>query len=212
MLCARKLELSSLAFPLISSGTFGFPKDQVLEIAIAAIRDFLEILDGNMDVTLCVFDRKSYELSRKYDLEQFLTQVGSADTSCAPHGTEKADSLEDWLLRQNDSFAVTLLKLIDKKNMTDVDCYKKAQISKKTFWKINNDPHYKPSKQTVIAFAIALELSLKETESFLKTVGFSLSHSNTFDMIIEYYISNEIYDLYEINAALYRYGQACIGC
>ena len=74
--------------------------------------------------------------------------------------------------------------LIDKKNMTEVQCYKKANVSKKTFWKINNDPNYKPSKQTVIAFAIALELTLAETKDLLRTVGFTLSHSNTFDMII----------------------------
>lgn len=225
MLLAKRLGLSSIAFPLISSGAFGFPKDQVLEIAIAAIRDVQEILNADMDVTLCVFDRKSYELSRKYDLEQFLSYAKKPDyfdsvckmsamseCLCAPAMAANADNLEDWLEKQDDSFAVTLLKLIDKKGMTDVACYKKAQISKKTFWKINNDPHYKPSKQTVIAFAIALELTLDETEQFLRTVGFSLSHSNTFDMIIEYYITHEIYDLYEINAALYRYDQVCIGC
>lgn len=226
MLRAKKMGLSSLAFPLISSGTFGFPKDQVLEIAISAIRDFQESVSDDLDITLCVFDRRSYELSRKYDLEQFLAQADAEDFCCdavcampmlaesmlAPQKAAKAGNLENWLKQQDDSFAVTLLKLIDKKGMTDVACYKKAQISKKTFWKINNDPHYKPSKQTVIAFAIALELSLEETEQFLRTVGFSLSHSNTFDMIIEYYITNEIYDLYEINAALYRYDQVCIGC
>lgn len=225
MLCAKKFGISSVAFPLISSGAFGFPKDQVLEIAISAIRDFRETMSGDLDVTLCVFDRKSYELSRKYDLEQFLAQSYEKDTfdsvcampmmsasAPAPRKAAKADDLEDWLQQQDDSFAVTLLKLIDRKGMTDVECYKKAQISKKTFWKINNDAHYRPSKQTVIAFAIALELNLEETEQFLRTVGFSLSHSNTFDMIIEYYITNEIYDLYEINAALYRYDQVCIGC
>lgn len=90
--------------------------------------------------------------------------------------------------------------------------YKKAQVTKNTFWKINNNPNYRPSKQTVIAFAIALELTLEETQQFLRTVGFTLSHSNTFDMIIEYYIVNGIDDIYEINAALYRYDQVCLGC
>ncbi len=98
-----------------------------------------------------------------------------------------------------------LLKLIDKKGMSDVQCYKKANVSKGTFWKINNDPKYKPSKATVLAFAIALELSLDETELLLKTVGLSLSHSNVFDLIIEFYITNGNYDIYEINAALFKY-------
>lgn len=233
MLQAAKLNLSSVAFPLISSGTFGFPKDRVLEIAISAIRDFQENAAEELDVTLCVFDRKSYELTQQRDLEQFLQRgklprahfsmpkfaspvmrevCADVCESAMPCPAAQAEDLEAWLRQQDDSFAVTLLKLIDKKGMTDVACYKKAQISKKTFWKINNDPHYKPSKQTAIAFAIALELTLKETEQFLRTVGFSLSHSNTFDMIIEYYITHEIYDLYEINAALYRYDQVCIGC
>ena len=130
-----------------------------------------------------------------------------AELSCAP-----SDTLDEWLKQQDDSFAVTLLKLIDKRHMTDVQCYKRANVSKKTFWKINNDPKYKPSKPTVIAFAIALELDLQETEALLKTVGFSLSHSNTFDMIIEFYIQQKIYDIFEINSALYKYDQICLGC
>lgn len=252
MFRAKQLGAESIAFPLISSGAFGFPKDQVLEIAIAAIRDFQQTMSGELDVTLCIFNRRAYELSRKYDLEQFLAQTAEKEcapaseaprTSCplptsgrqkklknrveeasapeememlcalatAPAATAELN-LDDWLKKQDDTFAVTLLKLIDKKGMTDVECYKKAQVTKNTFWKINNNPTYRPSKQTVIAFAIALELTLEETEQFLKTVGFSLSHSNTFDMIIEYYISNGIYDLYEINAALYRYDQMCLGC
>ena len=130
-----------------------------------------------------------------------------AELSCAP-----SDTLDEWLKQQDDSFAVTLLKLIDKRHMTDVQCYKRANVSKKTFWKINNDPKYKPSKPTVIAFAIALELDLQETEALLKTVGFSLSHSNTFDMIIEFYIQQRIYDIFEINSALYKFDQVCLGC
>ena len=130
-----------------------------------------------------------------------------------PIATEDfCDNLDDWLKMQDDTFAVTLLKLIDKKNMTEVQCYKKANVSKKTFWKINNDPNYKPSKQTVIAFAIALELTLAETKDLLRTVGFTLSHINTFDMIIEFYIQHKVYDIYEINSALYKFDQICLGC
>lgn len=218
---AEKLGAGSIAFPLISSGTFGFPKEQVLKIAIDAIRDFQQYAADAPEVVLCIHDRTSYELECKHELECFLAgedEVCLCDASdgfampCAPRMAMPAETLEDWLQKQDDSFAVTLLKLIDRKGMTDVECYKKAQISKKTFWKINNDALYRPSKQTVLAFAIALELTLDETEQFLKTVGFSLSHSSTFDMIIEYYITNGIYDLYEINAALYRYDQMCIGC
>ena len=233
LLKAGEMGLSSIAFPLISSGTFGFPKDQVLSIATTAIRDYLTVTDGELRVLLCVYDKTAYEISRRVELERFLSSAdGMTKTALAPGSRfkgavmrEEADSvcygampceapqsLNDWLKHQDDTFAVTLLKLIDRKHMTEVQCYKRANVSKKTFWKINNDPKYRPSKPTVLAFAIALELNLQETEDLLRTVGFSLSHSSTFDMIIEFYIRQGIYDIYEINAALYQFDQVCLGC
>lgn len=231
LLKAGELGLSSVAFPLISSGTFGFPKDRVLSIATAAIRDYLTVTDGELAVYLCIYDRDAYKISRRGELERFIQASGeesflecksarlSVEDSlcfealpCEARSCEAPEDLGAWLKNQDDSFAVTLLKLIDRKNMTEVQCYKRANVSKKTFWKINNEPKYKPSKQTVLAFAIALELTLEETEDLLRTVGFSLSHSNTFDMIIEFYIRRGIYDIYEINAALYQFDQICLGC
>lgn len=235
---AVELGAESIAFPLISAGTFGFPKDRVLSVAAEAIRDFLSLRDEDMRVFLCVYDRNAYRVSRRGELERFLNSARMEPLSKAmpmpesrsqqiamPKRVESAayeeamsceapapQSLEDWLKHQDDTFAVTLLKLIDKKHITEVQCYKRANVSKKTFWKINNDPKYKPSKPTVLAFAIALELSLSETEDLLRTVGFSLSHSSTFDMIIEFYIRKGIYDIYEINAALYQFDQMCLGC
>ena len=96
--------------------------------------------------------------------------------------------------------------------MTDIECYKKANVSRKTFSKINNEKDYKPSKQTAIAFAFALGLDLEETAQLLKTVGFTLSHSNTFDLIIEFCIRQKIYDVMEVNEILYQYDQPCLGC
>ena len=237
LLRAAELGAESVAFPLISAGTFGFPKDRVLSVAAEAIRDFLSLRDGDMQVFLCVYDRNAYRVSRRGELERFLNSarmeppgkampmpegrsrrlampqaVESTVCEAMPLGASAPQSLEDWLKHQDDTFAVTLLKLIDKKHITEVQCYKRANVSKKTFWKINNDPKYKPSKPTVLAFAIALELSLPETEDLLRTVGFSLSHSSTFDMIIEFYIRKGIYDIYEINAALYQFDQMCLGC
>lgn len=237
-LAADKLGAESVAFPLISAGTFGFPKDRVLSVAAEAIRDFLSQPNQDMQVFLCVYDRNAYRVSRRGELERFLNSTwvkplgktmpmpeSRSQRIAMPQAVESAayeeamsceapapQSLEDWLKHQDDTFAVTLLKLIDKKHITEVQCYKRANVSKKTFWKINNDPKYKPSKPTVLAFAIALELSLPETEDLLRTVGFSLSHSSTFDMIIEFYIRKGIYDIYEINAALYQFDQMCLGC
>lgn len=241
---ASELGAKSIAFPLISSGTFGFPKDRVLRIAIDAISDYIKSSDTEMDVTVCVHDRESFVLSKEIALKEYIDEntnprffyaehilhmqpecsdmvfdkAGILDgyegcsISGVPTVAPSTEDLSEWIKKQDDTFAVMLLKLIDKKGMTDVQCYKKANVSKGTFWKINNDPKYKPGKATVLAFAIALELSLEETELLLKTVGLSLSHSNVFDLIIEFYITNGNYDIYEINAALFKYDQVCLGC
>lgn len=157
-------------------------------------------------------EKKARLFGKTRKLSEDVLCGGAAPVPVFEEAVIENESLENWLKQHDDSFAVTLLKLIDKKGMTDVECYKKANISRKTFYKINNEADYRPSKQTVLAFAIALGLTLEETEILLKTVGFSLSHSSKFDMIIEFYIRNQIYDIYEINAALYQYDQPTLGC
>ena len=120
-------------------------------------------------------------------------------------------SLVEMLAQMDDSFAVTLLKLIDAKGLTDVECYKKANVSKQTWYKIMNEANYKPSKNTVLSFAIALELSLEETDDLLATVGFTLSPSIKFDVIIEYFLINQVYDIFTINEVLFQFDQPCLG-
>ena len=249
---AKENDCESVAIPLISSGSYGFPKDQVLKIAMHTISDFL--FDHEMMVYLIVYDKKAYEFSEKLfsgieefiddhyvlhhsdnyrDTSYLLSQYESvkeirpavrestvlrlrADKSIEPAvyeicetakpAVQKKQSIEEYI-RLDESFALKLVKLIDAKGMDDVRCYKHANVSKQTWYKIMNDKNYKPNKKTVISFAISLKLTLEETQELLESVGFVLSNSSLFDVIIKYCITNGIYNVFEIDSILYKYDQ-----
>ena len=119
-------------------------------------------------------------------------------------------SLSDALSGMDESFSEMVLRKIDERGMTDAQCYKKAEIDRKLFSKLRGNRLYKPSRQTAVALAIALELSLEETKKLLMKAGFALSHSSKFDIIIEYFISRGNYNRFEINEALYEFDQQLI--
>ena len=223
---AKKHKLESVAFPLISSGTFGYPRDKALSAAISAIGEFL--LKNDMTVYLVVYDSASFMLSEKLfsSIKQYIddnyiedrasnfsrdrTRENFARNSANAARTRER-SLDDVLKNLDETFSQMLLRLIDEKGMKDSETYKKANIDRKLFSKIRNDIYYKPSKQTAVAFAVALKLNLDETRDFLGRAGFALSRSCHFNMIIQYFIEHHNYDIFVINEALFAFKQNLIG-
>ena len=224
---AKKHKLESVAFPLISSGTFGYPRDKALSAAISAIGEFL--LKNDMTVYLVVYDSASFMLSEKLfsSIKQYIDDNyieervpdfrrdrfrGNLVCECANTAVFKRErSLDDVVRNLDETFSQMLLRLIDEKGLKDSETYKKANIDRKLFSKIRNDIYYKPSKQTAVAFAVALELNLDESRDLLGRAGFALSRSCLFDMIIQYFIEHDNYDIFEINEALFAFEQNLIG-
>lgn len=243
---AKQANCSSVAFPLISAGAYGYPKDAALKIAADTICAWLN--DNEMLVYLVIFGKDVLRLTeqRFSDVKKYIDDnyvalhlntveenerkayyaapqpSVQADYGAAPMSAKSkrpskttalkpGSSLMHYLEQQDEGFSQMLLRKIDEKGMKDAECYKKANIDRKLFSKIRSDANYKPSKQTAIAFAIALELPYDEASDLLKKAGFALSHSNKFDLIIEYFIRNRKYDIYEINEALFAFDQVLLG-
>lgn len=221
---AYELNAESIAIPLISSGVFGYPKDKAMKVAVETIvsSEYL----AEMDIYLVLFDKNAVVQGRKYSkIQEFIDDnyieeypyarraSMSAPQSIMFDACEcmHAPSIADALSELDESFSEALLRMIDEKGLKDSEVYKKANIDRKLFSKIRNNKDYKPRKNTVIAFAIALELSLGETNKFLEKAGYILSHSNKADVIIEYFIKNKNYDIFEINEALFSFDQPLLG-
>lgn len=222
---------ASIAFPLISSGTWGFPKDRALQCAIRAVSGFL--MEQEMQVFLVVFNREVFRLSEKlfrgvksYIDEHYVEcsfraaawdrRMGSqvlreampmADCAAAA----APQKLRELVRRVDAGFSETLLKLIDKTGKKDSEIYTRANVSRQHFSKIRNNPSYRPTKPTALAFAIALELDLKQTKDLIGRAGYALTTSSIFDVIIMYFIEQRNYNLFEINAALFEFDQSLLG-
>lgn len=157
--------------------------------------------------------------------EDPVTWICSMEESCdfAPvheaslrrsiHKTEKAipSTLAELLEQQDMGFSEKLLELIDKSGQKDSEIYKKAGLTKQHFSKIRSNPHYRPTKPTAISLALALELDLQQTNDLLSRAGFTLSNSSKFDLIIRYFIQRKIFNIVEINLALYEFDQPLLG-
>ena len=230
---AKNHQCESIAFPLISTGIYGYPKEEALQIAVSTISSFL--LQHDMLVYLAVFDKKSFGISKKVftSIHQYIDEHYVEEVEIAfPRNSEERYLLEqkqeaeifEWdcnqeveyslvnLLDQLDeSFSERLLRLIDEKGMSDVETYKRANIDRRLFSKIRNGVDYTPTKKTAIAFAIALKLTSDETIDLLTTAGYTLTRSSKFDVIIEYFIQQANYNIHEINQVLFTFDQPLLG-
>ncbi len=204
---AVKNKCESIAFPLISSGTYNYPKDKVLSVAVNIINLFLR--KHELDVYIVIYNKDDYEIDKnlKEKLSSYILN------NYYPTKTQKNNhiTIEQKLKNMDDSFALELMKFMDKKKITHKTCYKNANIKKQTWHKILSDENYKPSKQTVLCFALSLKLDIEETQHLLATAGFTLSKSNKFDIIIEYFIKRGEYNINKINEVLFDFGQRCLG-
>ncbi len=253
---AAELGAASIAFPLIATGVYGFPKDEALNIALAEIGKFL--LTHDMKVILVVFDRKSFDISGQLvgQIDEYIDEHGvglareseyggkngslrrreeermlirhmipgaepdygedisfeaALTTSTAPFVDVEGKSLDEVLGNAGETFQQRLFKLIDASGMDDVTVYKKANIDRKVFSRIRCKKDYKPKKKTAVAFAIALKLDMPVMLDLLSRAEIAFSPSSKFDLIIAYFVTNGVYDIFEINAALFKYGQPILG-
>lgn len=215
--------LTSIAFPLISAGIYGYPKAEAFHVAKSTILRFLEIHD--LEAYLVIYNRQELpldpEIQEKIDAHlskyEQVKLIEHSRNQPKVNVLRKAPMMKEQMASApafkdlDESFSEMLLRKIDEAGLTDPQCYKRANIDRKLFSKIRKDPHYQPKKATALAFAIALELSLKETQELLRKAGFALSPSHRFDVIVEYFLKERKYDIHEINQVLFHYDQPLLG-
>lgn len=229
-------QCKSVAFPLISSGAYGCPKDKALSVACQAISDYLKTHD--MEVILVLFDKNSISVSKelKLDIQNYISERYSEELS--PGEQEKQSSffnappsgqivisgenrrhfaagislsaLEQRLEKTDISFSQKLLEMIAERGLTASEVYHKANISKQVFSKIRK-ANYHPKKNTVLALAVALKLTVTETDELLSYAGYTLARNDKTDIIVSYFLEKCVYDIIEINIMLFDYELPLLG-
>lgn len=250
---ALELGCDSIAFPLISTGVYGFPKDKALRIAVSVFSRFL--LENEMQIILVVFDKKSFQLSgqlvgeidsfidanyirqkrrseysrrpfRRSIIESDITYDSEVYEECSRYTEaeesepellmsvpmpEKAMSLEEELKNVGMSFHDKLFELIGESGMDNKDVWKRANLDRKHFSKIQCDEKYHPKKKTVMALCIALELDLEQAKDLLARADWAFSPSSKVDLIVQKAIIDKQYDIYQLNLVLFQYTNEILG-
>lgn len=219
--------LDSIAFPLLSTGFSGFSRELAFDIATRAINDFLD--NHDMTVYIVLYDQRSVDISREMTeiideliddnyvkgndetyskYQKYLNEKGLDEVSLTPVAPDGLDAI---LSEKSESFSDMLLRLIDERGLSDPEVYHRANIDRKLFNKIKNTEGYTPKKRTILAFAVALRLTMEEAQELLMKAGFAFSNSSRFDLIVGYFIEHRRYDVYEINRVLFAYNQPLLG-
>jgi O-acetyl-ADP-ribose deacetylase (regulator of RNase III) len=198
---AAAFDCKTVAFPLISAGFYKYPKDQALSVAIETISKFL--LENDMTVYFVIVDKMNYQINEfLYDdivayIEKNYVEADKTTDNATPSLAVP--------------FVTTIAQWQDRKGVDAVACYRRANVSKETWEKIVSEENYQPSKTIVLAFAIALGLSLEETNCFLANCGYSFSKKDKVDVIVEFFLNNGVYNVFSINKALFKFDQPCLG-
>ena len=162
---ALELKCDSIAFPLISTGVYGFPKDKALQIAVSVFSQFLT--ENEIEIILVVFDKRS--------------------------------------------FHDKLFELIDEAHIDNKDVWKRANLDRKHFSKIQCDQNYHPKKKTVMALCIALQLDLEQSKDLLARADWAFSPSSKVDLIVQKAIIDKQYDIMQLNVTLFKYTNEILG-
>ena len=227
---AAEYGCQSIAFPLIATGSFGYPKEEGMRIALDEINAFL--IKQEMIVYLVVFDDKATQLGRNLypDLEAYIDshyvyekheeEYGDYSLpvmrNCAPIEEDFSSfledhesALEDRMTHMSDTFQEYLMYLINLKQLTNASVYKKALVTKQLFSKIKLNPDYHPDKSTAMRLCVGARLNLDETKDLLARAGYALSPCDKRDIIFSFFIEHEVYDMIEIDIALEEHGLPC---
>ena len=237
---AAEYHCESVAFPLLSSGNYGYPKEQAFRIAVDTITQY--VMEHDLTVYLVLYDRHSLAVSRKLftSVEEYIDDhyVAQNDESyqfdrrrresverrrwrleeeatpmleTAATAPMAARSLENLMDNLGESFTTRLLRLIDERGLKDSTVYKQSNISRQHFSKIQCNRDYNPKKKTVLALAVGLHLSEDETIDLLKSAGYAFSDGSKRDWIVRYCLEHKIYNINQVNTLLFEYDQEQLG-